>query len=124
MGMNINIEGYKLIRNDRSSRRGVGMAIYVRENPDVEEITEIHQHMPSKDIWIEIIGEEDEGFNIWVCYRPPASDSSVKTVLFKNIKQEVMEPLGTSDRSTIGFDVFWQNKRDSSKSRIFFKLFF
>ena len=30
----------------------------------------------------------------------------------------VIEPLGTSGQSTIGFDVHWQIKRGSSKSRI------
>ena len=45
------------------------------------------QHMRSGDIWIKLIGEDNEGLNIGVCYQPPASDSSVNKILFKNIKQ-------------------------------------
>ena len=63
------------------------MAVYVRENLNVQEIPEINYHRPSEDIWIKLIGEENEGLNIGVCYRPPASDSSVNMILFKNIKQ-------------------------------------
>ena len=48
------------------------MAVYVREHLNVQEITEIDQHMPSEDIWIKLIREDDEGLNIGVCYGPPA----------------------------------------------------
>ena len=187
-GDEFNIEGYKVIRKDRSSKRGGGVAVYVRENLNVQEIPEIDYLRPSEYIWIKLIGEENEGLNIGVCYRPPASDSSVNTILFKNIKQAcqggeaiimgdfnypninwnlvtgqgkseefldvindlfltqyvsqptrgqsildlvmcndpdricsigVMEPVGTSDHSTISFDIFWQIRRDPSKASIF-----
>ena len=40
-GDEFNIEGYKVIRKDRSIKRGGGVAIYVRENLNVQEIPEI-----------------------------------------------------------------------------------
>ena len=45
------------------------------------------QLVPNEDILIGLIGEQEEGLNTGVCYRPPALDSSVNTMLFKNIKQ-------------------------------------
>ena len=63
------------------------MAVYVRDNLNTQEITEIEQHNCCEDIWIMLISEEDKGLNIGVCYRPPASDSSVNTILYTNIKQ-------------------------------------
>ena len=49
------------------------------------EITKINRHMPSEDTWIKLVGEEDESLNIGVCYRAPALDRSVNTILFENI---------------------------------------
>ena len=40
------------------------MAVYGRENLNVKDILEIDQHMPSEDIWIKLIGEEDKSLNI------------------------------------------------------------
>lgn len=86
-GEEYNIEGYNLIRKDRSSKRGGGVAVYVKENLNVQEVPQSDQCMSSEDIWIKVIGEHEEGLNIGVCYRPPAADSSVNTMLIKNIRQ-------------------------------------
>lgn len=81
------IEGYKLFRRDRLNRRGGGVALYVKENLNVQEITEIGQVLSCEDIWVRLIGEHETGLNIGVCYRPPALDSTLNEMLFERIRQ-------------------------------------
>lgn len=187
-GDEYNIEGYKLFRKDRCNRRGGGVALYVNENINVQEIPEIEHFLPCEDIWVRLIGKHETGLNVGVCYRPPALDSIVNEMLLKRITQacrgggtiiigdfnypgidwemvkgqgkgeeefldvindnflvqyvnkptrekaildlvlcndpdrisnvEVLEPLGTSDHSTVIFDVSWEVKKVSSKTKI------
>lgn len=86
-GDEYNIEGYKLFRRDRLNRRGGGVALYVKENLDVHEITEMGHVLPCEDIWVRLIGKQETGLNIGVCYRPPASDNTLNELLFTRIRQ-------------------------------------
>uniref|UniRef100_A0A0E9PAN1 Uncharacterized protein n=1 Tax=Anguilla anguilla TaxID=7936 RepID=A0A0E9PAN1_ANGAN len=58
-GDEYNIEGYKLIRKYRSSKIGGGVALYAKENFNVQKIPEIDQLMSSEDIWIKLLGEHE-----------------------------------------------------------------
>ena len=81
MGMNIIQRGVNLLgRTDPV--RGGGVALYVREHLNVQEIPEIDQLMPSEDIGIKVFGKKmGGGLHIGVCYGPPASDRGVNTML-------------------------------------------
>ena len=67
------MDGYKLFRRDREGRKGGGVALYIKECFDVEELGVGNDEVEC--LWIKIRGKGCRG-NILVgaCYRRPNQD--------------------------------------------------
>ena len=82
------IEGYQLIRNDRSKKRGGGTCIFLREEINYEIITQV------SDVHIEMQALCIKGNNatniIWLnCYRPTKGNSEIALTIIKNCLNEI-----------------------------------
>ena len=70
----INIPGYQLFRNDRDSRSGGGVAVYVFESIRCLQRTDLLS-VEIESLWIEIIHTNNSPILIGVVYRPPNSSN-------------------------------------------------
>ena len=70
----INIPGYQLFHNDRDSRSGGGVAVYVYESIRCLQRTDLLS-VEIESLWIEIIQTNSSPILIGVVYRPPNSSN-------------------------------------------------
>jgi len=63
------MDGYRLFRKDRPTRRGGGVALYVREQLECIELG-LGAHEGVKSLWVRIKGQTHMGdVIVGVCYR-------------------------------------------------------
>ncbi|PKU45862.1 rna-directed dna polymerase from mobile element jockey-like [Limosa lapponica baueri] len=77
------IKGYKLFRRDRQGRRGGGVALYVKEWIESEEVSLKPSLVSDKrveSLWVRIKGQANMGDTVVdVYYRPPDQDGEVNS---------------------------------------------
>ena len=85
----INIDGYKVVRHDRTSRSGGGVCIYIRN-----DITfNINPDIPTDDIeslWINVLLPRSKPIVVGVLYRPPKNNTFVEKLSYslENIRKD------------------------------------
>ena len=84
------IESYRLFRRDRQSRRGGGVALYVRKWIDCEELCLRNSHDQVESLWVKIKDQSSKGhLVVGVCYRPPDQGEPVGEAFLLQL-QEVL----------------------------------
>jgi len=79
---NIGIEGYKLFRRDRQERKGGGVARYIREGIDCEEMPLRNKHEQVESLWVKVNDHTNKGqLVVGVYYRPPDQGKPVDEAL-------------------------------------------
>ena len=58
---NIGIDGYELFRRDRQRRKGGGVALYIREVIDCEELPLRNSHGQIERLWVKVNDHTDKG---------------------------------------------------------------
>ena len=75
---NTTTEGYKFLRNDRQSRSGWGVALYVKEWVDCEELALRNSQKWMESLWVKIRDEINKGqMVVRVYYKPPDQEKHV-----------------------------------------------
>ena len=80
------IAGYKLFHTDRQTRKGGGVAIYVRDNLKCEINKEIKTERNTETIWIEL-SDGREKLITGVIYRPPNLDSVNERLIWDEMRR-------------------------------------
>ncbi|XP_065409830.1 uncharacterized protein LOC135972960 isoform X1 [Chrysemys picta bellii] len=76
------MDGYKLFRKDRQGRKGVGVALYVREEYDCSDLRYETAEKPDS-LWIKLRSVSNKGdVVVGVCYRPPDQGDEVDEAFF------------------------------------------
>ncbi|KAK4822567.1 LOW QUALITY PROTEIN: hypothetical protein QYF61_016136 [Mycteria americana] len=78
------MDGYKLFGRDRRSRRGGGVALYVRECLDSLELNDGDDRVEC--LWVRIRGKANKAdIVVGVCYRPPNQDEETDELFYKQL---------------------------------------
>ena len=73
----INIDGYKVIRNDRSSGHGGGVCLYIRNNLAFNVISEMQTEV-TESLWINVLLPRSKPIVLGVLYRPPKNNKFIE----------------------------------------------
>uniref|UniRef100_A0A8B9C3Y3 Reverse transcriptase domain-containing protein n=1 Tax=Anser brachyrhynchus TaxID=132585 RepID=A0A8B9C3Y3_9AVES len=80
------MSGYRLFRRDRQHRRGGGVALYIRECLDVEELEAGNDKVES--LWVRIRGKANKAsILVGVCYRPPNQDEETDEEFYRQLAE-------------------------------------
>ncbi|PKU34926.1 mitochondrial fission process protein 1 [Limosa lapponica baueri] len=80
------MDGYKLFRRDRKGRRGGGVALYIREGYECQELIEGNSRVEC--LWVRIRGRASKAdIVVGVCYRPPNQDVEVDEMFYKQLAE-------------------------------------
>uniref|UniRef100_A0A8B9CU89 Reverse transcriptase domain-containing protein n=1 Tax=Anser brachyrhynchus TaxID=132585 RepID=A0A8B9CU89_9AVES len=80
------MSGYRLFRRDRQHRRGGGVALYIRECFDVEELEAGNDKVES--LWVRIRGKANKAsILVGVCYRPPNQDEETDEEFYRQLAE-------------------------------------
>ena len=72
------IDGYRLFRKDRPTRRGGGVALYVRERLECIQLGLGANEERVESLWVRIKGQAHTGdITVGVYYRPPDQEQEV-----------------------------------------------
>ncbi|GAB0206658.1 hypothetical protein GRJ2_003131400 [Grus japonensis] len=92
------MDGYKLFRRDRQGRRGGGVALYVRECFDYQELDDGDNRV--KCLWVtrtrtvRIRGKVNKAdIMVGVCYRPPNQDEEADDILYRQLGEVSRSPV-------------------------------
>ena len=85
---NTTIEGYRLFRRDRLGRKGGGVALYVKEWIDCEELPLRNSHDQVESLWVRIRNGSNKGqLVIGVYYRPPDQGETVDEAFLLQMRE-------------------------------------
>ena len=81
----INIEGYKLFRQDRLGMRGGGVGVYIRVPLKAKVLKDMSSTSNSGfyQLWLQVQHKKKKSVVIWVTYRPPNCPVSCLDELLK-----------------------------------------
>ncbi len=80
------MDGYKLFRRDRQGRKGGGVALYIKEYFDVEELGVRNDKVEC--LWIRIRGKACWGdILVGVCYRLPNQDEDKDVAFYEQLPE-------------------------------------
>jgi len=101
------MDGYKLFRRDRQGRKGGGVALYIKDCFDAEELGVGNDKVEC--LWIRIRGKACRGnILVGVCYRPPSQDEE-KDMAFYEQLAEVAQSLALVLMGDFNFpDICWK----------------
>ena len=85
---NTPIEDYRLFRRDRQSRRGGGVALYVRKWIDCKELCLRNSHDQVESLWVKIKDWSSKGhLVVGVCHRPPDQGEPVDEAFLLQLQE-------------------------------------
>ncbi|GAB0199193.1 hypothetical protein GRJ2_002384700 [Grus japonensis] len=117
----VGMEGYRLFRKDRQSRRGGGITLYVNDQLDCMELHLGMDEEPTETLWVRIKGRARAGDIIaGVCYRPPDQGDRADEALYRQIgaasRSQALVLMGDFNHP----DICWRdNAAESKQSRKF-----
>ncbi|CAM5127487.1 unnamed protein product [Eretmochelys imbricata] len=83
------IPGYKIYRKDRTGRAAGGVALYVKENVESNEIKILNESTcPIESLWI-VIPCSDKNITVGIYYRPPDQDSDSDDEMLREIREAI-----------------------------------
>ncbi|PKU30779.1 adaptin ear-binding coat-associated protein 1 [Limosa lapponica baueri] len=78
------MDGYKLFRRDKQGRRGGGVALYVREGYECQELIEGNSRVEC--LWVRIRGRASKAdIVVGVCYRLPNQNVEIDEIFYKQL---------------------------------------
>jgi len=81
------MDGYRLFRKDRPTRRGGGVALYVREQQECIELCLGADEKRVESLWFRIKGQSHMGDDIvGVYYRPPDQEEEVDEAFYRQLQ--------------------------------------
>jgi len=81
------MDGYRLFRKDRPTRRGGGVALYVREQLKSTELCLGAGEKRVESLWVRIKGESHMGdIIVGVYYRPPDQEEEVDEAFYRQLQ--------------------------------------
>jgi len=81
------MDGYRLLRKDRPTRQGGGVALYVREQLEYIEFCLRADEERVENLWVRIKGQPHMGdVIVSVYYRPPDQEEEVDEAFYKQLK--------------------------------------
>jgi len=81
------MDGYRLFRKDRPTRRGGGVALYVREQLECIELCLGADEEGVKSLWVRIKRQPHMGnVIVGVYYRPPDQEEEVDEAFYKQLE--------------------------------------
>jgi len=81
------MDGYILLRKDRSTRRGGGVALYVREQLECIELCLGVDEERVESLWVRIKGQPHMGdIIVGVYYRPPDQEEEVNEAFYRQVQ--------------------------------------
>jgi len=81
------MDGYRLFRKDRPTRRGGGVALYVREQLECIELCPGADEEQLDSLWVRIKGQPHMGdIIVGVYYRPPDQEEEVDEAFYKQLQ--------------------------------------
>ncbi|XP_053897559.1 uncharacterized protein LOC128844145 [Malaclemys terrapin pileata] len=83
------ILGYKIYRKDRTGRAGEGMALYVKENVESNEVKILSEFICSiESLWI-VISCSNKNITLGIYYRPPDQDGDSDDEMLREIREAI-----------------------------------
>ena len=80
------MDGYKLFRRDRQGRKGGGVALYIKDCFDVEELGVGNDKVEC--LWVRIRGKACRGnILVGVCYRLPNQDEEMDEAFYEQLAE-------------------------------------
>jgi len=80
------MDGYRLFRKDRPTRRGGGVALYVREQVECIELG-LGADERAESLWVRIKGQAHKGdVMVGVYYRPPDQQEEVDEAFYRQLQ--------------------------------------
>uniref|UniRef100_K7F1R0 Endonuclease/exonuclease/phosphatase domain-containing protein n=1 Tax=Pelodiscus sinensis TaxID=13735 RepID=K7F1R0_PELSI len=80
--------GYKIYRKDRAGRVDGGVALYVKDNVESNEIKILSESTCSiESLWIEIPCSNNKKLAVGIYYRPPDQDSDTDIEMLREIRE-------------------------------------
>jgi len=81
------MDGYRLFRKDRPTRRGGGVALYVREQLECIEFGLGANEERVERLWVRIKGQAHTGdITVGVYYRPPDQEEEIDEAFYKQLQ--------------------------------------
>jgi len=81
------MDGYRLFRKDRPTRRGGGVALFVREQLGCIELGLRADEKGVESLWVRIKGQAHTGdIMVGVYYRPPHQEEEVDEAFYKQLQ--------------------------------------
>jgi len=81
------MDGYRLFRKDRPTRRGGGVALYVREQLECIELGLGADEERTESLWVRIKGQAHKGdVKVGVYYRPPDQEEEVDEAFYRQLQ--------------------------------------
>jgi len=81
------MDGYRLFRKDRPTRRGGGVALYVREQLECIELGLEANEEQVESLWVRIKGQAHKGdITVGVYYRPPDQEEEVDEAFYRQLQ--------------------------------------
>jgi len=87
------MDSYRLFRKDRPTRRGGGVALYVKEQLECIELFLGADEEGVESLWVRIKRQPHMGdVIVGVCYRPPDQEEEVDKTLGSSLVSWAMSP--------------------------------
>jgi len=81
------MDGYRLFRKDRPTRRGGGVSLYVKEQLECIELGLGANEERVESLWVRIKGQAHTGdITVGVYYRPPDQEDEVDEAFYRQLK--------------------------------------
>ncbi len=86
-GESLSVPGYKLYRNDRGSRHGGGVAVYVKETVPHTFLTDAQCNSEVEVCWVKMHESSKKSTRVCTVYRTPSADYKYFENLIDNIER-------------------------------------
>ena len=91
MNWSAEMDGHKLFRRDRQGRKGGGVALYIKDCFDVEELGVENDKVEC--LWVRIRGKACRGnILVGVHYRPPNQDKEMDKAFYEQLEEVARSP--------------------------------
>jgi len=115
------MDGYRIFRKDRPTRRGGGVALYVKKQLEGIELCLGAEEEGVESLWVRIKGQAHKGdITVGVYYRPPDQEEEVDEVFYRQLQavsqSQALVFMGDFNHP----DISWEDHRASqAQSRRF-----